>query len=84
MSEALEILERAAFTDAEMRAYDKFWDEVSSLRTIEGDWEDKLKETEAKAEKAVAEAEAEPPVSPLRKSMSYNCFPATSCNLATF
>ena len=59
MSEALEILERAAFTDAEMRAYDKFWDEVSSLRTIEGDWEDKLKETEAKAEKAVAEAEAE-------------------------
>ena len=59
VSEALEILERAAFTDAEMRAYDKFWDEVSSLRTIEGDWEDKLKETEAKAEKAVAEAEAE-------------------------
>jgi predicted transposase/invertase (TIGR01784 family) len=59
VSEALEILERAAFTDAEMRAYDKFWDEVSSLRTIEGDWEDKLKETEAKAEKAVAEAKAE-------------------------
>ena len=35
-----------------MRAYDKFWDEVSSLRTIEGDWEDKLKEAEAKAEDA--------------------------------
>ena len=52
MNEALEILERAAFTDAEMRAYDKFWDEVSSLRTIEGDWEDKLKEAEAKAEDA--------------------------------
>ena len=48
VSEALEILERAAFTDAEMRAYDKFWDGVSSLRTIEGDWEDKLKEVEAK------------------------------------
>ena len=48
VSEALEILERAAFTDAEMRAYDKFWDGVSSLRTIEGDWEDKLKEAEAK------------------------------------
>ncbi|MBR6188601.1 MAG: Rpn family recombination-promoting nuclease/putative transposase [Prevotella sp.] len=48
VSEALEILERAAFTDAEMRAYDKFWDKVSSLRTIEGDWEDKLKEAEAK------------------------------------
>ena len=50
VSEALEILERAAFTDAEMRAYDKFWDEVSSLRTIEGDWEDKLIEAKAEAE----------------------------------
>ena len=50
VSEALEILERATFTDAEMRAYDKFWDEVSSLRTIEGDWEDKLKEAKAEAE----------------------------------
>ena len=50
VSEALEILERAAFTDAEMRAYDKFWDEVSSLRTIEGDWEDKLAEAKAEAE----------------------------------
>jgi predicted transposase/invertase (TIGR01784 family) len=57
VSEALEILERAAFTDAEMRAYDKFWDSVSSLRTIEGDWADKLKEAEAKAEKAEAKAE---------------------------
>ncbi len=54
VSEALEILERAAFTDAEMRAYDKFWDEVSSLRTIEGDWEDKLKEAEAKLDEAEA------------------------------
>ena len=50
VGEALEILERAAFTDAEMRAYDKFWDEVSSLRTIEGDWEDKLIEAKAEAE----------------------------------
>jgi predicted transposase/invertase (TIGR01784 family) len=58
VSEALEILERAAFTDAEMRAYDKFWDEVSSLRTIEGDWEDKLAEVKAEAEVKVAEAEA--------------------------
>ncbi|MCR4958346.1 MAG: hypothetical protein K6B13_07060, partial [Prevotella sp.] len=57
VSEALEILERAAFTDAEMRVYDKFWDSVSSLRTIEGDWADKLKEAEAKAEKAEAKAE---------------------------
>ena len=59
VSEALEILERAAFTDAEMRAYDKFWDEVSSLRTIEGDWEDKLKEAEAKAEEAKAKLKQE-------------------------
>jgi predicted transposase/invertase (TIGR01784 family) len=54
VSEALEILERAAFTDAEMRAYDKFWDSVSSLRTIEGDWADKLKKAEEKAEEAEA------------------------------
>jgi predicted transposase/invertase (TIGR01784 family) len=44
VNEALEILERAAFTDAEMRAYDKFWDRVSTMRTLEGDWEDKIKE----------------------------------------
>lgn len=48
VSEALEILEQAAFTDAEMRAYHKFWDSISSWRTIEGDWEDKLKEAEDK------------------------------------
>jgi predicted transposase/invertase (TIGR01784 family) len=44
VNEALEILERAAFTDAEMRAYDKFWDRVSTMRTLESDWEDKIKE----------------------------------------
>ena len=37
-----------------MRAYDKFWDEVSSLRTIEGDWEDKVIEAKAEAEEAKA------------------------------
>ena len=65
VNEALEILERAAFTDAEMRAYDKFWDRVSTMRTLESDWEDKikeakdkLKEAEAKTEEAKAEAEA--------------------------
>ena len=86
VSEALEILERAAFTDAEMRAYDKFWDEVSSLRTIEGDWEDKLKEAEAKLkQKDVDFARklkamnvmttgqiAEAPASPPRKSRGCN------------
>ena len=45
--EALEIVERAAFSDVEMRAYDKFWDGVSSLRTLEDDWEQKLKDVKA-------------------------------------
>ena len=47
VSEALEIVERAAFSDVEMRAYDKFWDGVSSLRTLEDDWEQKLKDAKA-------------------------------------
>ncbi len=45
--EALEIVERAAFSDVEMRAYDKFWDGVSSLKTLEDDWEQKLKDAKA-------------------------------------
>jgi multidrug resistance efflux pump len=64
VNEALEILERAAFTDAEMRAYDKFWDRVSTMRTLESDWEDKIKEAKdqlnemkAKAEEAEAKVE---------------------------
>ena len=35
VSEALEIVERAAFNDVEMRAYDKFWDGVSIQVTLE-------------------------------------------------
>ena len=35
VNEALEIVEIAAFSDAEMRAYDKFWDRVSTQRTYE-------------------------------------------------
>ena len=61
VNEALEILERAAFTDAEMRAYDKFWDRVSTMRTIESDWEDRINETKDKlkeAEAKIEEAEA--------------------------
>jgi len=57
VGEALEILERAAFTDAEMRAYDKFWDAISSWRTLEGAWEDKLTEANAKVEEAEAKVE---------------------------
>ena len=57
--EALEIVERAAFNDAEMRAYDKFWDGVASLKTIEHDWEQKMKQANAKAEQAEAKGRAE-------------------------
>ena len=51
VSEALEIVERAAFDDGEMRAYDKFWDNVSVLKTLENA---RKRELEA-AEKAKAE-----------------------------
>ena len=54
VNEALEIVEIAAFSDAEMRAYDKFWDSVSSQRTYEEEIKQKaderIKEAEAKAE----------------------------------
>ena len=46
--EALKILEVAAYTPAEMRAYDKFWDGISSEKTIIADYEYKLKQAEAK------------------------------------
>ena len=63
VSEALEIVERAAFTDEEMRSYDKFWDQVSAYRTWESDWKKKVKRaedmlTEAKAKATEAEAKA--------------------------
>ena len=35
VSKALEIVERAAFTDEEMLFYDKFWDRVSVQRTLD-------------------------------------------------
>jgi predicted transposase/invertase (TIGR01784 family) len=46
--EALKILEVAAYTPAEMRAYDKFWDGISSEKTIIADYEYKLEQAEAK------------------------------------
>ena len=61
VKEALEIVERAAFTDDEMFFYDKFWDRVSTQRTWEYDWKIKMEAIEAKAEEAEAktkEAEA--------------------------
>ena len=50
VSEALEIVERAAFDDAEMRAYDKFWDAIASRKS-------EINAVKREAEKAKAEAE---------------------------
>ncbi len=55
VSEALEIVERAAFDDSEMRAYDKFWDRVSVQRTYEEEFKQKV---EAKAEEMIKQAKA--------------------------
>ena len=60
VSEALKIVEIAAYTPAEMRAYDKFWDNISVAKTLENARrrsEEKLKETEAKLENAEAKLE---------------------------
>ena len=62
VSEALEIVERAAFDDGEMRAYDKFWDNVSVQKTLENARKREIEAANAakrEAEKAVAEAQAE-------------------------
>jgi len=53
VNEALEIVERAAFNDEEMRAYDKFWDRVSTQRT----WEEEIAERAKEAEERAKEAE---------------------------
>ena len=59
VNEALEIVERAAFSDEEMRAYDKFWDRVSTQRTYEEEIKQKAEEeANKKAEKMIKEAEA--------------------------
>jgi len=55
--EALKIVEVAAYTPAEMRAYDKFWDNVSVAKTLENARrrsEEKLKVAEAKLEETEA------------------------------
>ena len=61
VNEALEIVEIAAFSDEEMRSYDKFWDRVSTQRTFEEEIkekaEERVKEAEAKVEQAQAKAE---------------------------
>ena len=54
VSEALKMLEVTAYTPAEMRAYDKFWDGISSDKTIIADYEYKLEQAKAEAEEAKA------------------------------
>ncbi len=51
MSKALEIVERAAFTDEEMLFYDKFWDRVSVQRTLD----DAIKKRQAELDSKEAE-----------------------------
>jgi len=64
VSEALEIVERAAFNDEEMRTYDKFWDSISSYRTLmyglEKDVEQRMKQADQamkQADQAMKQAE---------------------------
>ena len=66
VSQALEIVERAAFTDEEMFYYDKFWDRVSVQRTLEEELKEKaekmakekVEKAEAMANEALAKLEA--------------------------
>ena len=64
VSQALKIVEEAAYTPAEMRAYNKFWDNISTQKTLElarqqeiEEAKAKVQEFEAKAEQAKAKAE---------------------------
>ena len=60
VSEALKIVEVAAYTPAQMRAYDKFWDNISIYKTLDNARrrsEEKLKNAEAKAAEAEAKLE---------------------------
>ncbi len=64
VSEALKIVEVSAYTPAEMRAYDKFWDNVSVQKTLENARKREIDIANAaiaarrEAEIALAEAEA--------------------------
>lgn len=62
VSEALEIVERAAFDDGEMRAYDKFWDNVSIQKTLDNARKREIEAANAakrEAEKAIADVKEE-------------------------
>ena len=55
VKEALEIVEVGAFTDAEMRAYDKFWDNISVQKTMENALKREAEKAKAETEQAKAE-----------------------------
>ena len=64
VSQALKIVEEAAYTPAEMRAYNKFWDNISVAKTLEYARRQEIEEAqrkiaEAKAKTEQAEAKAE-------------------------
>ena len=54
VNQALEIVEESAYNEAEMYAYDRFWDYASRQATIAADW----KMTETKFKAAMAELDA--------------------------
>ena len=59
--QALKIVEVAAYTPGEMRAYDKFWDAVSTARTLEYARKQEILDYQAKVSQAkeqIAQAEA--------------------------
>jgi len=58
VSEALKIVEVAAYTRDEMRAYDKFWDAISTRKTELLDYEIKIRKAKAEVDAAKAEADA--------------------------
>ena len=57
VKEALEIVEVAAFTDAEMRAYNKFWDNISVQRTLENALKREAEKAKAETQQAKAETQ---------------------------
>jgi len=57
VNEALEMVERAAFSQDELYVYNKFWDRISTQITWENDW--KRRESELKRKKEEAEAKVE-------------------------
>jgi predicted transposase/invertase (TIGR01784 family) len=88
VSEALEIVERAAFDDAEMRAYDKFWDAIASrkseINAVKREAEKaKAEAEEAKAEAEEAKAKAEEAETKLKQKDIYTARKMKELNIAT-